>query len=127
MHTRISTMISKVTGGILGLASSVRTVLITKASSVPTVLISNMDGSIQEMFTTLFAAAVTPWFYHVQYTLQYQCARVPVANHTSYIYLPVPAMGCPRVEPNRFDAWNSHENIDNTLCMAPLHLSLISW
>jgi hypothetical protein len=116
-------MISKVTGGIFGLASSVRTVLITKASSVQTVLISNMDGSRQEMFTTLVAAAVTPWFYHVQYTLQYQCAYVPVANHTSYIYLPVTAMGCPRGKPSRFDAWNSHETL---LLNAPIGVALFT-
>ena len=112
-------MISKVTGGIFGLASSV----ITKASSVQTVLISNMDGSRQEMFTTLVAAAVTPWFYHVQYTLQYQCAYVPVANHTSYIYLPVTAMGCPRGKPSRFDAWNSHETL---LLNAPIGVALFT-
>ena len=112
-------MISKVTGGIFGLASSV----ITKASSVQTVLISNMDGSRQEMFTTLLAAAVTPWFYHVQYTLQYQCAYVPVASHTSYIYLPVTAMGCPRGKPSRFDAWNPHETL---LLNAPIGVALFT-
>ena len=105
-------MISNVTGGILSLASSVWTVLI-----------SNMDGSRQEMFTTLFAAAVTPWFYHMQYTLQHQCALVPVASHTSYIYLPVAAMGCPREKPSRFDAWNSHETL---LLNAPLGVALFT-
>jgi hypothetical protein len=105
-------MISNVTGGILSLASSVWTVLI-----------SNMDGSRQEMFTTLFAAAVTPWFYHMQYTLQHQCALVPVASHTSYIYLPVAAMGCPGEKPSRFDAWNSHETL---LLNAPLGVALFT-
>ena len=105
-------MISNVTGGILSLASSVWTVLI-----------SNMDGSRQEMFTTLFAAAVTPWFYHMQYTLQHQCALVPVASHTSYIYLPVAAMGCPKADSTNFDAWKFHETL---LLNAPLGVALFT-
>jgi hypothetical protein len=105
-------MISNVTGGILSLASS-----------VGTVLISNLDGSIQEIVTTLLATAVTPWFYHMQYTLQYQCALVPVASHTSYIYLPVAAMGCPKADSTNFDAWNSHETL---LLNAPLGVALFT-
>jgi hypothetical protein len=105
-------MISNVTGGIFGLASS-----------VGTVLISNLDGSIQEIVTTLVAIAVTPWFYHMQYTLQYQCALVPVASHTSYIYLPVAAMGCPKADSTNFDAWNSHETL---LLNAPLGVALFT-
>lgn len=105
-------MISNVTGGILSLASS-----------VGTVLISNLDGSIQEIVTTLVATAVTPWFYHMQYTLQYQCALVPVASHTSYIYLPVAAMGCPKADSTNFDAWNSHETL---LLNAPLGVALFT-
>ena len=97
--------------------------ILSLASSVGTVLISNMDGSREEIGTTLVAAAVTPWFYHVQYTLQHQCALVPVASHTSYIYLPVAAMGCPKAESSHFDAWNSHETL---LLNAPLGVALFT-